>query len=249
MAPQDREDSGEAQVEQEPASISGDSDEFEFGKFDDVGTTPEAETEEKELNEVEDEGADEKKSDTPNQKEKPTEEAIPAAKEATKEISGSGSSGVVEDVSKVETEVCEAFFEWTDSWNKGNLFGYLDAYWDSEQVRFVSETLLNSSHSKGSVVIHGRRGIDSIFTDIFVKTKKQQERYKEKKGVAGMISLRKLIVTPTGTKNAIVFGEHQMEVAGDKRGTSRGGVFTIHVRKLAGQWKIISEHSTALPKK
>ncbi|KAL7578273.1 hypothetical protein ACA910_012689 [Epithemia clementina (nom. ined.)] len=156
------------------------------------------------------------------------------------------------DPSKVEAEVCEAFFEWTNAWNSGNLFGYLDAYWDSDQTRYVSEQLAEGPHTKGGVVVTGRRDIDKVFTDMFVKNKKQQERQKAKKGVAGIMTLRKLIVTPTGGDNhdnAIVFGEYFLEVAGDKKGMSDDRVFTIHVQKRNNAWKIISEHATALPKK
>lgn len=150
--------------------------------------------------------------------------------------------------SQIEAEVCETFFAWMDCWNEGNLFGYLDSYWDSEETRYISEGLASSyPPAKGGVVITGRRDIDRVFTDVFVKMKKLQEKHKSKKGVAGFLTLRKLIVTPTGYENAIVFGENQLEVAGEKP-TSRGGVFTIHVRKMDGKWKIVSEHHTALPR-
>ena len=241
-----------------------DEDAFEFGKFDESETAAETTTDEstsgQETPVSQEEQEPPKESDAPAavvKEEKKTNDASPTGTDdsnakteapvSSTQKRRSTSSGSHEDISKVEAEVCEAFFGWTESWNAGNLFGYLDAYWDSEQVRYISESLLKSPHSKGNVVIYGKKQIEAIFTDTFVKNKKQQERYKDKKGVAGFISLRKLIVTPTGSKNAIVFGEHQMEVAGDKRGTVRAGVFTIHVRKLQGKWKIVSEHGTSKP--
>eukprot|EP00522_Entomoneis_paludosa_P006388 CAMPEP_0172451984 /NCGR_PEP_ID=MMETSP1065-20121228/9775_1 /TAXON_ID=265537 /ORGANISM="Amphiprora paludosa, Strain CCMP125" /LENGTH=230 /DNA_ID=CAMNT_0013203957 /DNA_START=74 /DNA_END=763 /DNA_ORIENTATION=+ len=218
----------EAPVEN-AAIEANDSDEFEFGKFD---------QESQESNpalESETDVTKESKEDAPSSKEGPPSEPAEPIQES-KSVSSPTNGATVEITSKVEAQVCEAFFEWTDSWNSGNLFGFLDAYWVSEETRYTSEMLLNTSYSKGSIVICGRKEIDKVFTDMFVKNKKRQEKYKQKKGVAGIMSLRKIIVTPTGSKDAVVYGERQMEVAGDKRGAANGIVFTVHVRKIAGNW-------------
>ena len=235
---------------------------FDFGNFEDATIEETAETkaasvesqekpyelekpkeEESEKTVVSDEKIEKEKSDDKDDSREQTD-LRPTSDEVAKEEDEASSS------SKVEAEVCEAFFEWINAWNSGNLFGYLDAYWESDQTRYISEHLADGPHSKGGVIITGRREIDKIFTDIFIKNKKFQEKYKVKKGVAGIITLRKLIVTPTGGNHdhAIVFGEEQLELAGDKKGTIRGSVWTIHVQKING-WKIISEHATALPKK
>ena len=188
--------------------------------------------------------------DVPGQEEQEQEEVEEEGAKTKPDATTSNGESKKDTPCQVEAEVCEAFFEWTNAWNSGNLFGYLDAYWDSDQTRYISADLAEGPHAKGGVVITGRREIDKVFTEIFVKNKKQQEKQRKKKGVAGILTLRKLIVTPTSANHdhAVVYGEHQMELAGDKKGIPRSGVFTIHVQKING-WKIISEHGTTVPRK
>ena len=143
---------------------------------------------------------------------------------------------------QIEAEVKAAFDKWNDAWNRGDLQGYLDAYWDSPETRYVSESLKTVSFADG-IVVRGKKNIDKVFTDVFVRSKMMLLKEDTRKGVAGMLSLVKLQVTPASTSNAVVFGEFKIDMTDS---LSRTGVFTIHVRKERGLWVIVSEHATAL---
>lgn len=144
----------------------------------------------------------------------------------------------------VEAEVRAAFDQWNDAWNRGDLGGYLDAYWDSDETRYISESLKNVPGAE-KWVIYGKQNIDKVFTDVFVRTKTFLATQATKKGVAGLLSLSRLQVTPAGPDEAVVFGEYLLELTESLR---RTGLFTIHVRKENDRWVIVSEHSTSLPK-
>ena len=152
-----------------------------------------------------------------------------------------GSSDAHLDVD-IEMEVKAAFDKWNDAWNRGDLQGYLDAYWDSRETRYVSESLKAVPFADG-IVVHGKKNIDKVFTDVFVRSKTMLLKEETRKGVAGLLSLVKLQVTPASSTNAIVFGQFNIEMTDS---LSRSGVFTIHVRKEQGLWVIVSEHATAL---
>jgi hypothetical protein len=143
----------------------------------------------------------------------------------------------------VELEVTAAFEIWNNAWNRGDLNGYLDAYWDSAETRYVSETLKNVDGVDNCVVL-GRSTINRVFTDVFERTKSFLAKQPSKKGKVGYLSLKQLEITPAGSVDAIVFGEFQLEMTD---AITRGGLFTIHVRKVERKWVIISEHATSLP--
>ena len=88
------------------------------------------------------------------------------------------------NMSKVADEVRKAFDTWTSAWNCGDVDGYLEAYENSDTVRYVS----------GSKIFHGKEDI--------VKT------YKEK-GIKGQLALEHFEVDAIGLENAIAFGEFQ----------------------------------------
>jgi ketosteroid isomerase-like protein len=144
----------------------------------------------------------------------------------------------------VTEEIQAAFSKWNEAWNKGDLEGYLDAYWDSPDTRYVSESLKPVPGVPGIVVL-GKKEIDKVFTDVFIQSKRFLENQLSKKGVAGLVSLVQLDVTPAGTTDAVAFGQYRLELTDT---VTRGGVFTIHLRKVKDKWKIVYEHSTPLPK-
>jgi ketosteroid isomerase-like protein len=142
----------------------------------------------------------------------------------------------------MEAEIKAAFDTWNDAWNRGDLGGYLDAYWDSPETRYVSESLKSVPFADGIVVL-GRQNIDKVFTDVFVRSKTFLANQSNRQGVAGLLSLPKLQVTAAGSTDAVVFGEFKIDMTTT---TSRAGLITIHLRKEGGRWAIISEHTTSL---
>jgi ketosteroid isomerase-like protein len=103
------------------------------------------------------------------------------------------------------------------AWNLGDIEGYLAGYWDSERTRWAS----------GATVVRGKKAIAAAFRSRFPTPQHM-----------GKIEVTDLeIEVLTGT-DALVFG-HLVHTVGD---AVRKGVFTVHVRKVGGDWFVISDH-------
>ena len=149
----------------------------------------------------------------------------------------------LKETSNIVEEVRDALDRWNDAWNRGDLSSYLDAYADGESTRYVSNSLQTKPES-ASMIVKGKEEINALFSDVFEKSRAYQARQSVKKGVAGLLSLTELTVEQAGDSDAVAFGQYVMEQSYRKRST---GVFTIHVRKINGVWRILSEHSTPTP--
>ena len=123
------------------------------------------------------------------------------------------------------TEIRTCFDKWTNAWNEGNIEGYLDGYADSPSVRYVS----------GKKVTKGKDNIVSLF----------QER-----GARGVLKLVHFESECVSASDAVCFGQYRLvECTGGDDGhddikETHEGCFTVHVRKINGSWKIISDHSS-----
>jgi ketosteroid isomerase-like protein len=116
-------------------------------------------------------------------------------------------------------EVRAAFGGWTEKWNAGDLEGYLAAYADSDQTRYCA----------GSKVIRGKENIAA--------------HYREQ-GTSGHLSLVDFEAGTMGDNfnDGLVFGQFVLVL---EDGTRHTGAFTVHVRKLNGLWRILSDHSAS----
>jgi len=124
-------------------------------------------------------------------------------------------------MSGIEDEIRKSFDSWTKCYNNGNLDGYLEAYADSEQTRYVS----------GSDVLLGKERIKELV---------------HSRGPQGILSLDTLQIDVITEQNAICFGQYilQLNNTQDKNMEYHKGCFTVHLRKLNDQWKIVSDHSS-----
>lgn len=120
-----------------------------------------------------------------------------------------------------EDEIRKCFNSWTKCYNDGNLDGYLEAYADSEKTRYVS----------GSDIIIGKEKIKELV---------------HSRGVKGMLSLDTLQIDFISEQNAICFGQYMLQLSKvqDKDMEYRKGCFTVHLKKIEDQWKIVSDHSS-----
>jgi ketosteroid isomerase-like protein len=117
-------------------------------------------------------------------------------------------------------EVQAAFGGWTEKWNAGDLEGYLAAYADSDQTRYCA----------GSKVIRGKENIAA--------------HYRER-GTSGHLSVVDFEAQAMGRDNlndGLVFGQFELVL---EDGTRHTGAFTVHVRKINGLWRILSDHSAS----
>ena len=106
------------------------------------------------------------------------------------------------------------------AWNRGDIETVLDAYWKDDGVRFAS----------GSDVIYGFAAIEKRF----------HEAYPDPAAM-GRLEFSGLEIARPSDTAAVVFGRWQ--IARDVGELE--GLFTVHLRRLDGQWVIVSDHTSS----
>lgn len=108
-------------------------------------------------------------------------------------------------------------------WNKGDIAGYMNGYWNSDSLLFTSG---------GNI----RRGWKATF-----------EKYKKSYGTVskmGTLNFSHLEIRLLSSKSAWVFGTWELTREQDHP----GGVFTLILKKFPAGWRIIHDHTSSFPK-
>lgn len=106
------------------------------------------------------------------------------------------------------------------AWNTGDIDGFMQGYWQSPELRFAS----------GGTVIRG-----------YAPT---LERYKARyssRAEMGMLDTSELEIVMLAPDAAIVHGRWKLTREND----APGGLFTLVLRQIEGEWKIISDTTTS----
>jgi beta-aspartyl-peptidase (threonine type) len=115
----------------------------------------------------------------------------------------------------------------TGSWNAGDLDGFLDDYWQSEELTF----------SGADGVTRGWMGL--------------RDRYAAGYWAPGVTrdSLRfeDLEVVPLGQGYALALGRYVLYRPGDTETTTGSGYFSLVLARVEGVWKILHDHTSASP--
>ncbi len=106
-------------------------------------------------------------------------------------------------------------------WNEKNIEGFMATYWNSDQLTF----------SGGGKTIRGWQATLDRY----------REKYPPEK--MGLLSFDHLEVTMLGPSSTLVLGDWHLKL--DAVGTD--GNFSLVLRKIDGEWKIIHDHSSTLP--
>ena len=113
------------------------------------------------------------------------------------------------------------------SWNAGDLDGFLDDYWQSEELTF----------SGASGVTRGWEGV--------------RERYVRGYWAPGVerdsLRFEDLEVTPLGDDHALVLGRYVLFRPDDGGSVQNTGYFSLVLRRMEDGWRIIHDHTSATP--
>jgi uncharacterized protein (TIGR02246 family) len=107
------------------------------------------------------------------------------------------------------------------AWNRGDLKGYMQGYWKSEELTFFA----GSKQSAGWEAAYQR----------------YRAAYSGKDKGMGKLKFSKIRVEVLSPEAAFVRGGWQLTM---KDGRKRSGLFTIVLKKLSEDWKIIHDHSS-----
>jgi ketosteroid isomerase-like protein len=106
------------------------------------------------------------------------------------------------------------------AWNRGDIPGFMETYWKSDELRFAS----------GGTVTRGWRPA----------LERYLKRYPDQAAM-GTLAFTDLEVTVLAPDVAIVFGKWELTRAHDKP----WGLFTLIWRKIGGAWVIVSDHTSS----
>jgi beta-aspartyl-peptidase (threonine type) len=106
------------------------------------------------------------------------------------------------------------------AWNKGNLQGFMDGYWQSPELSFYS----GATKTKGWQATLER----------------YQKRYQAEGREMGKLTFSELEVELAGPDTAWVRGRWQLVTSKEKP----GGLFTLILKKLPEGWRIVHDHTS-----
>lgn len=120
---------------------------------------------------------------------------------------------------KTKAAIKKAMDDQTAAWNRGDIEGFMQGYWNSPEMMFVSGDTMTKGWQP--TLERYKKGYDT----------------KEKMGV---LEFSELEITLTGKDSAVVFGRFTLVREKDKP----TGLFTLNFRKFKDGWKIILDHTS-----
>lgn len=128
-------------------------------------------------------------------------------------------SGPVDIVSE-EAEIFTVLETQQTAWNTGDIPGFMEGYWKSEELRFASG---------GSITYGWQATLDRYLTSYDSPEK------------MGELTFSDLVVSLADSDDALVFGKWELQRLEDRP----WGLFTLHFRKVSGEWVIVADHTSS----
>lgn len=110
----------------------------------------------------------------------------------------------------------------TEAWNRGDIEGFMDGYWRSERTTFA--------------------GSSGVFRGWQALLDRYRRSYPDRAAM-GRLQFSDLEITPLAHDAALILGHWQLGREKDRP----GGVFTLVARRFPEGWRIIHDHTSALP--
>ena len=123
-------------------------------------------------------------------------------------------------------EIRNVLEEQANCWNAGDLEGYMNGYWQSSRLSF---------NGAGSF----QRGWDQVLDNY-------RSRYPDAAAM-GHLKLNRLEVNELGEDAAYVLGRWYVRSTDEYRPDDKGGTFTLVMRRIDGDWKIVHDHTSTDP--
>ena len=120
---------------------------------------------------------------------------------------------------ELSSDIAKALDQLTEAWNEGDVEAFMQSYWSSPDLRFASNNEVE-------------RGWNETLA-------RYQRRYPDRTvmGRLAFIDQEIEVLSPT---DALVFGRFTLFREGDEP----TGLYTLHVKKIDGRWKIMSDHTS-----
>jgi len=128
-------------------------------------------------------------------------------------------AGCKEEHALVADEVLKVVLEAEAWWNDGSIEGYMDAYWKSPKLRFVSG---------GKVTYGWKQAFEGYL-----------KRYPDSAAM-GRLVFSDLDITVLSNDYALVYGAWRLERENDQP----HGLFTLLLRQFDEGWRIVHDHTS-----
>jgi uncharacterized protein (TIGR02246 family) len=115
-----------------------------------------------------------------------------------------------------------------DSWNAGDLEGFLDDYWNSEELTFS-----------------GARGVTRGWERV---RQGYRDSYWAPGAVRDSLRFEEMEVLPLGLDHALALGRYVLYQPEGGGIESSSGYFTLILRRMNGEWRIVHDHTSATPR-
>jgi hypothetical protein len=143
-------------------------------------------------------------------------------RQPSREARGSGGSAG-EAASEVEAMLHAS----AASWNGGDLIGFLDDYWRSEELTFSGATGVT-------------RGWEDVRT-------RYLESYWAPGAVRDSLRFEGIEVLPLGDGHALALGQYVLFRPEEGGVVTSSGFFSLVLQNMEGEWKILHDHTSATP--
>ena len=120
---------------------------------------------------------------------------------------------------KTKNSIEKVMDEQVLAWNRGDIEGFMQGYWNSPELKFVS----GQNMTKG-----------------WQPTLERYKKSYDSRAKMGVLSFSELDIMLTGKDSAVVFGRFTLIREKDKP----TGLFTLNFRKFKDGWKIILDHTS-----
>jgi beta-aspartyl-peptidase (threonine type) len=120
---------------------------------------------------------------------------------------------------KTKAAIKKVMDDQTAAWNRGDIEGFMQGYWNSPEMMFVS----------GDTMTKG-----------WQPTLERYKKSYDTREKMGVLSFSELEIILTGKDSAVVFGRFTLE----RKDGKPTGLFTLNFRKFKSGWKIILDHTS-----
>jgi ketosteroid isomerase-like protein len=128
-------------------------------------------------------------------------------------------AGYAQSSSKAETAIRRVMDDQAAAWNRGDIAGFMDGYWRSEQLTFVSGT--NVTRGWQATLDRYKKSYDS-------------------RAKMGTLTFSDLEITVLAKDAAVVLGSWSLAREKD----NPHGKFTLIFRKFKEGWRIVMDHTS-----
>ena len=121
---------------------------------------------------------------------------------------------------KTKAAIRKVLDEQTAAWNRGDIEGFMQGYWNSPEMTFVS---------------------DDTITKGFQPTLERYKKSYDSKAKMGVLSFSELEINLINKTSAVVLGRFTLVRENDKP----TGLFTLNFKKFKEGWRIILDHTSS----